>query len=403
MSARPSPRQGQGAPPAPALSDTLSVILPTREETSLLRACLLSGEEGRKAWQEWLKHASDPKRMLEKGGAFKGLLPLLFSAVRRNGVDADSTLLTLLRAAHMREELRSKTYRRICQDVIRTLASEALPAVLLKGAALAGTVYADGALRHSHDIDILVHDDHLSEVADALPLLGFRLLRRQLGPDGSKAELEHVSGLPVQLHSRPFSVPYANMLLAAFWDRSRVENVADVPTRVLSPADNLLHVCGHASSTGSRHSLRWVCDARHLIQGRPDLEWDVLLDSAVQSQLALPLYVMLRYLAADLRAGIPTHVLGRLAAAASQVRALGRDGALHGARLGERSSFKSLLRHSKSWRSRARLVQWMLFPSPGYVYWIDEVRYPWLMPLYYVYRPLRYSARRVAWRFGHSG
>jgi hypothetical protein len=44
---------------APALADTLAVILPTREQTWLLRACLLSGDSGRAAWRTWTARAGD--------------------------------------------------------------------------------------------------------------------------------------------------------------------------------------------------------------------------------------------------------------------------------------------------------------------------------------------------------
>jgi hypothetical protein len=387
-------------PVRPALSDTLSVILPTSEQTSFLRACLHSGEMGRRAWQAWREQNGESVRLLEKRRpAVKSLLPLLFYALRRNGVAVEPALLTVLRTAYVQEELRGRTYRRILGDVLELLAMEGVAPIVLKGAALASTVYPDPALRHSHDIDLLVKDRELSDAADAVPLAGFRVLSRRIGSHAAAVELEHVSGLPLHLRTRPFRIPHHNALSADFWHRSREAPSDGRPMRVLSPADNLLHVCGLASSRTS-HSLRWVSDAWYIVHSRADLDWEVVVRDARQGQLALPLYVILRYLAADMQAPIPTPILDRLADAASHTSMAARETALYGARVGGGGTFRNLLRQSRSWRSRARLVQWMLAPSPGYIRWIHGAGGCWPLALHYLYRPLRYFARRISWRFG---
>ena len=79
-----------------------------------------------------------------------------------------------------------------------------------------------------------------------------------------------------------------------------------------APADSLLHVCGHASYSKSRQSLRWLTDAWLIVNRHPDLDWDLLLDCARRSHLALPLSVALSYLANDLNAPIPLRFLNRL-------------------------------------------------------------------------------------------
>jgi hypothetical protein len=101
----------------PLLADTLSVLLPTPEQTLLLRACLLSGEAGRQAGDAWLSKKQELGDIL-KEDRLKGLFPLLFSAFQRNGVEVDQAFLTILRTASLREELRAKTFRRICRQVL---------------------------------------------------------------------------------------------------------------------------------------------------------------------------------------------------------------------------------------------------------------------------------------------
>ena len=93
----------------------------------------------------WLEQRSDPTPELRED-FIKSLLPLLFGALRRNGVAVDEAFLTVLRTASLREELRAKTYRRICRDVFAAFSTAGIPAIVLKGVALADTVYAAAAL-----------------------------------------------------------------------------------------------------------------------------------------------------------------------------------------------------------------------------------------------------------------
>jgi hypothetical protein len=193
----------------PALLDTLSVILPTPEQTSLLRACLCTGDSGRQAWNLWQEQFGEANNGCRDDRRVpKSLRPLLLNALRRNDVLVDRALLTSLRRAYLTEELRSKIYRRICQNVLSVLTSERVPAILLKGAALAETIYGDPALRHCHDIDILVRDDDLPRAASLLSPLGFRPLRERLSARCEDVKLEHGSGLHSNCTVVYFACPF---------------------------------------------------------------------------------------------------------------------------------------------------------------------------------------------------
>ena len=380
----------------PALSGALSVILPTAEQTDLLRACLHTGASGRQAWERWQERMGGLKKGLEEGSqGIKGLLPLLSIALRRDGVVDDPTLLTYVRTAYLREELRSQIYRRLFRNVLAALATDRIPVLVLKGAALADTVYEKPALRHCHDIDLLVGEDDMCHAVSRLTSLGWTLPKTGRGSGIEDLRLEHESGLPLELHRRLFRLPYYRAPLADIWARSQMQSIAGISTRILSPADSLLYVCGHASYCRSRESLRWVCDSWFLINRCPDLDWDVLVDCTLRSHLALPLSVMLAYLAEVLRAPIPASVLDRLYAAASQTDTVEREIALLGARVGARGNFQNIVRMARGWRARMQVVQWILFPAPSYLHWAYHLRSSWWLPVYYMYRPLRYIARRM--------
>jgi len=300
-----------------APANVLSAVLPTWEQTLLLRACLQSGESAREAWEAWQLQARNGRNGLEQTRAVGSLRTLFLSALHRNGVAADKPFLTSLRVAHLREEARTKIYRRICGDVLSTLRTEKIQAILLKGAALAETVYASPVLRHCHDIDILLMDDDLRRTVTALSKQEFTPFEEEPNPVIDHMKLVHKSGLPLELHSRLFRSPLYNEISADLWTRSQEQAIADVPAHILSPADNLLHVCVHAFYSEIRQSLRWVCDSWFIIDRYPNLEWDILLDSVRRSDLALPVSIILGYLAQELDAAIPTTFLDRLHAAVS--------------------------------------------------------------------------------------
>jgi Uncharacterised nucleotidyltransferase len=377
----------------PALSEALSFLLPTPEETLLLRVCLTPGESARDGWRQWRNRRNMSGKALLRNSSFRKLRPLLFNAVQSHSLEIDKEGLTYLRTAYLKEELRDAAVRRICREVLLLLEKKRLAPILLKGIALAETVYGNPVLRHCHDIDILLTDDELSRPADFLPSLGFRTCS---APDSQSRHLRMVqeSGLPLEFHSSLFEVPYYEMLISEIRARSRSQVIGVVTAQILTPADNLLHVCGHASYSGKRQSLRWVSDAWFIIDRHPDLDWHLLLDSIRRSHLALPLSVMLGYLAGSLYAPIPSHFLNRLCGAAVHSEPIERQLALHGTRSDGHRSLQELFKKTTNWRERVFVIQWLLFPSPGYLCWVDQI-HPWLLPFHYVYRPLRYAGSRL--------
>jgi hypothetical protein len=377
------------------LSAALSVILPTASETALLRACLLTGPAGRRAWDVWQQETSGIHGVTALSGSVKGLIPLIHRAAARNGAAVEGTARKALRAGYLREELRTTTYRRICAEVLSALQTEDIPVVVLRGAALADSVYEHAMLRHCHDLDLLLRKGDLARAARLLIARGLRHSREPATGTTTDVTLLHTSALPVELHSRLLAIPWYPVPLTEIWARARGHVVGDVPAHILSPADNLLHVCAHASYSPRRESLRWVCDSWFIIHRHPDLDWDVLVDCALRSHLALPLSVMLTYLARDIGLPVPGTVLARIDAAAARTDRIRREVALHGARAGVRGSLRTLVRTSRGWRARSTVIQWILLPSPAYVRWMEPVRGRWELPLRYVQRPLRYVLRRL--------
>ncbi len=331
---------------SPFLSDALSVILPTPDQTLLLCACLWTGEAGREAWTKWQSGESDHKQAFRTDALYIELLPLLHHALEKNKADVNETLLSYLKISYFHEELRSKTYLQIFKEAVSILTACGVPFLVLDGIVLAKRFYGDYVLRHCHKLNFLVKKEDMLKAANTLLAEGnFKACSKNLSPETN--DFGHVSGLPVRLQSFLFQPPHDNPSISEVWRHAEEITVAGIRVSTLCIVDHLLEVLGCASSSGSCDSLRWVCDAWYLLDRNRQWDWNFLFHRAAESHLVLPFFVMFRYLAEELQVQIPTVFLDRLAA----VKTTKEDhkAALSGAYNGGRG-FKNLFKHSKSFR-----------------------------------------------------
>ncbi len=240
------------------------------------------------------------------------LFPLLSTALRHNEINVEKPVFAGLRAGYLAEELRNKTYWSVFRNILTELTQDNIPAIVLKGAALAQTVYPDPAMRHCHDIDLLLRSEDLPQAQDLLLSAGLVRSRSDLLHGDRHLVFRHRSHLPLELHSHPFLLPRYSIGDTEVWDRAQKQNIAGVSTSVLSPSDHLLHITLHAFCSQSRSSLRWICDAWFLLQRTPHFDWDEVVDRARSHSVALPALTMLDYLARKISAPIPGQFLTQL-------------------------------------------------------------------------------------------
>ncbi|MFO1057442.1 MAG: nucleotidyltransferase family protein [Dongiaceae bacterium] len=382
----------------PPLADLLALLLPVQGEALLLGTCLRRGAAARRAWEGWLGVVEHPRRHLViSATGTKRLLPLLHHALRENGIDPGRELTPYLRTVALRERHRAGHLAAVLRQAADALAARGLEPILLKGAALAHTVYPDPALRHCHDLDLLIEPGDLAAAGDALAAAGFAVTAT--GP--GEALALHPGTVPVALHAAPLPLPLFRLPQADLRARSRPRPIAGATLRILDPADMLLQLCGLALCQGGRDRVSWVADAALLLRREgAALDWDRLAAAATASGLALPLATMLAALPGLADAAPPADALAALAGAARASPAAARDATLAALRRGPRAGADTLLA-AGGWRSRAALARFLLLPSPAYLAWwcAETGRRGW--PLWYLGRPLglaRRGGRRLARR-----
>ncbi|HUF11282.1 MAG TPA: nucleotidyltransferase family protein [Rhodothermales bacterium] len=371
----------------------LALALPSEEQTWLLQACLMAGDEGTRAWRSWQRRIGDPIALLRLDNeGVKGLLPLLFTARGNSDVMMDGLLKTTIKTAYLNEEVRFRSYDRICHLVLSVFSKADVEVVVFKGADLAYTVYDLPILRHTDGLDLMIKDGYLQSAADLLGAMGCKLSATPAERHWRTVKARHKSGLTITLHRSPFDLPFP-VPVDELWMRSELGSIAHAPARLLSPADSLLVICVGLYLGEIHAPLRWACDGAYIVRRRPDLDWRVLVDFSRSNQMALPLVLTLGYLAQHLNAPIPGRVIELLAHSAGETRVEAREAFLSGARRSRRGGFRRMLRAAPDWRTRLSVIRWILFPTPSYLRWTRGIHAAQL-PLHYLLRPFKYIARR---------
>lgn len=294
--------------------------LPTPRQLPLLRACLWYGERALAAWVEWRSNELDLAKV--EPGSLR-LLPLLYRNLGPQliGDPAATWLRDAYRASWTANQLGLRIGRRAI-DALQATGSEVL---VLKGAALVGTVYGDLGARPMGDVDLAVPPPRIGEAVRALEGAGLTAIEgdpeRLLTARHSLA-FRDPGGQEVDLHRGMLWHPGLD---EEFWRGSVDAEVAGARVRILNPADQLLHVCAHGAAWNPVHPVRWAADAFKAIEaGGSELDWQRLVAMAHRGRLAGPTAEALDVLAEDLEAPVPGEVrveLSRMPASRAERRA----------------------------------------------------------------------------------
>ncbi len=315
----------------------------------------------------------------------------LFALARDHRVDA---LLAHQTGAHDRLRLATAQALVAERDVIEICDAShrhGIDVLLLKGAALAYTHYAEPPLRPHVDIDLLIRRDDLDRAGAMLAEL------RYARTNEADAELwtgqRHyvkpaVSGpAMVDLHWRA-SNPLVFADALAFdevWPRAVTIAALGPHARTLAPVDSLLLACVHrVAHHQDGIDLLWLWDI-HLLASRMSADEMVLFTStAIRARQAAVCARGLSLARDCFSTVVPSTVLRNLEAAGDEPSA-----AFVGAAFSQFDIAREDMAALSSWQDRASLAREHLFPPVAYM----RLRYPrWpsaLLPLAYIYRIVR--------------
>ena len=375
----------------------LATLLPPRTDELLLKACISEGWEASNAWLHFVRLSGGAKAFFERNNyGLKGLLPFVESRLAANGIDAGKTFHTYARVALVREEMRRRIVSDILGELLHAFSAAGIRPCLIKGAAMAAIAYPQPSTRHVHAIDLLVEADGWNAANELLAGLGFNADPH--GPDAAHhLNYKHRSGLALGMHSRAFYLPYFEMPAVALEERASSIEIGGQQVRVLSPEDNLVHVCGHAMYARTRANLRWACDAAWLIKRNPDLDWALVIDTAEQAGTLPALAVQIHWLARSF-CNVPTSCLLEMRQRGAAMAAVSQE-AIYAALLHTTESrSRTFQAFTGSRHMQAGFLRFSVLPSLRYMQWKHNSNSLLKLALCYADRP-----RRFAFRAAHIG
>ncbi len=268
-----------------------------------------------------------------------------------------------------------------------------IPVILLKGAALAGTVYPNIALRPMSDVDLLIRVPDLPRAQEMLIARGYTFYpdrAREFDRRFGRAKMftrQTPYPLGIDLHWRLLEWPrgqQAILLTEWLWSRAVERRVADIPALVLSPEAQILHLTSHLAKHGWGRLL-WFYDIAQVLRFYEDeLDWDLILAKAREFEILKALQVTLTKTVELLAPPLPSEVLERIESERVGLREKAAFTLLtardkHAAILLSVLSKDSLLR-------KARFLATVAFPSAEYMIERYQLSGRGKLPLYYAYR-----------------
>lgn len=252
-------------------------------------------------------------------------------------------------------------------QVSQVLRAANIPALWLKGAGLAHTIYPDPTLRPMSDLDVLVPFEQYKTALAVLQEHGFILGQANSLP-ANEALVPHIThhyqlwagagrAVLIELHFRLLRKNESPIGLEEsqwFWQTPVTATVDGAQFNTPQPTAHLLYLCAHTElhhhGTAQLYLQRYF-DMHQLISQRA-IDWEALVSHAGQMQWSHLLWRALSHASDYFGTAIPAAVLAQLAeASAASDSAAPRVTMMHGLPL----------------RSRLALLRRVIFPSARYL------------------------------------
>ena len=213
-------------------------------------------------------------------------------------------------------------YRNI-KKVLAQLAESGVDSIVVKGPALAYTVYPDPALRAFNDLDLVVREQDWAAMHRLLVGMGFRQEEDlpqpppKLVPQAvlyeSKYRHQEYNWLLVEVHYDDLlNAGLASRDVEGFWQRAIRVDVEGVPVKALSLEDQLIHLCAHAHYHGYTR-LNCFSDIAFIVRDHAaQINWERLLETVRIEEAQVGVYYTLYFLDKLLGVKVPEGMLNAL-------------------------------------------------------------------------------------------
>ena len=191
------------------------------------------------------------------------------------------------RESYFRNAARTHELNSQIKTIIGAFRPKGIRAVVLKGPALALSVYPDPVCRPSADIDLLVHPDQMKAAGRVMEDLGYLCIcerfetMKDFFNDNIYAHrtdtfLSNVVEVHWDLHR--FSSLRSQGMVDDLFDRAVETGSGAFSFEILSPADALIHrAVNNAFDKARSMRLIWIVDVARLVDSLKPQEWELLV------------------------------------------------------------------------------------------------------------------------------
>jgi hypothetical protein len=315
-----------------------------------LLACARSQTDGNGRLESLARQDTDWAHFLDLAKRHN-LLPLAYARLRDlDGDRVPSDIMAHLQATYYTNLRRNLRLQADLAEAVTALQAAGLQPIVLKGGALAGTVYPDPGQRPMVDLDLLVRPGEMEPAGAVLASIGFRLsgglpTRMVAFQQRFGGGLEYLRqgdfGLTrIDLQHDLIGVDLCRDAFAAepeaLWTAARPLPLDRGPDALqLSAVDTLIHLCLHpALHHGYAVPLLGYVDIDWLVAAEASAEfWPRLAARAAQFRARIAVYHALRCAHDLLGTPVPAEVLAELAPGALRQRLVTRLAPLDGERI----------------------------------------------------------------------
>jgi len=237
-----------------------------------------------------LKHLVAEPLQLEEvvdSALSENIAPLLYYNLKNFGEAnlVPQETLDKLKKAYYANLARNMYHFSELRRILEAFNNKKVDTMVLKGAALANTVYGDIALRSMWDIDLLVKQEDLSCVRGIMSDLDYAINTKVRSEEWYIKKhgfhlapfIHNRKSIAVEIHWNIAKKSY-NIDIDKWWKRALTAEIDNYNTFIPSPADMLLHLCLHLhhQNYNVRIIKRGLCDIYETLKYYEEsINWDL--------------------------------------------------------------------------------------------------------------------------------
>lgn len=317
---------------------------------------------------------------------------LLYAALKQSGqlAQVPPALAQRLHLTYIQAHLMHERTVALVGNLLAQFAAEHIPVVLLKGAALAMSLYPDPAWRRLGDLDVLIHPVDKERVATLLraneftPLLdlndGFR---EQLGSEQTYIR-RGKQGMTIDVHWQVINVPsYAQVQnVAWFWAHTQRIPYGNQTAEIFDATAQFLHLAEHFVLHHQMQGVRWSCDLAWLLaRDEASLDWTALDQAAQRFGVKHALEAVCAHVETEWGVALSEKIRQQWTVSTTSQIKIAVETTEHSDLLFLREAMSY-----QGWRRKLIYVSNYFFPSPTYMQTRYCIKHKWLLPLYYAWR-----------------